>query len=112
MALAAPEDTYLSSRAEALHNVESTIHELGGIFQQLAVMVSCLATGRAAEFTLIGWSTLTRYRKIDWGLRSSLHSVYTEAHTSCLCRPIFQDTCVWHTSTKLIVCVDPSNRVP
>lgn len=39
MALAAPEDTYLTSRAEALHNVEATIHELGGIFQQLAVMV-------------------------------------------------------------------------
>lgn len=39
MALAVPEDTYLTSRAQALHNVESTIHELGGIFQQLAVMV-------------------------------------------------------------------------
>ena len=33
------QDTYLNSRAEALHNVESTITELGGIFQQLAHMV-------------------------------------------------------------------------
>ncbi|XP_076904080.1 syntaxin-32-like isoform X1 [Bidens hawaiensis] len=34
------QDTYMQSRAEALHNVESTIHELGGIFTQLATMVS------------------------------------------------------------------------
>ena len=34
------QDTYLNSRAEALHNVESTITELGGIFQQLAHMAS------------------------------------------------------------------------
>lgn len=33
------QDTYLESRAEALHNVESTITELGGIFQQLAHLV-------------------------------------------------------------------------
>eukprot|EP00873_Tetraselmis_striata_P038284 jgi/Tetstr1/458548/TSEL_044951.t1 len=37
--LAAPQDNYLSTRAEALRNVESTIVELGGIFQQLAHMV-------------------------------------------------------------------------
>ena len=36
------QDTYLNSRAEALHNVESTITELGGIFQQLAHMASPL----------------------------------------------------------------------
>lgn len=42
-ALVVPQqDTYLNSRAEALHNVESTISELGGIFQQLAHMVSNL----------------------------------------------------------------------
>jgi syntaxin 5 len=35
------QDSYLTSRAAALQNVESTIHELGGIFQQLAQMVSC-----------------------------------------------------------------------
>ena len=29
----------MSSRAEALQNVESTISELGGMFQQLATMV-------------------------------------------------------------------------
>ncbi|CAH1433182.1 unnamed protein product [Lactuca virosa] len=34
------QDSYMQSRAEALHNVESTIHELGNIFQQLATMVS------------------------------------------------------------------------
>ncbi|KAJ0254695.1 Syntaxin-32 [Hirschfeldia incana] len=34
------QDTYMQSRAEALHNVESTIHELGSIFTQLATMVS------------------------------------------------------------------------
>lgn len=38
--LAQPQDTYLASRNEALHQVESTIRELGGIFQQLAHMVS------------------------------------------------------------------------
>ncbi|XP_073989336.1 syntaxin 5 [Rhodnius prolixus] len=32
-------DQYLSSRAEAMQNIESTIVELGGIFQQLAHMV-------------------------------------------------------------------------
>ncbi|KAJ6827222.1 syntaxin-32-like [Iris pallida] len=34
------QDTYMQSRAEALQNVESTIHELGNIFTQLATMVS------------------------------------------------------------------------
>jgi len=33
------EDTYMNSRADALRNVESTIVELGGIFEQLAHMV-------------------------------------------------------------------------
>ena len=33
------QDTYYESRSEALQNVESTIVELGGIFQQLAHMV-------------------------------------------------------------------------
>ncbi|GLU09822.1 hypothetical protein SLE2022_266610 [Rubroshorea leprosula] len=32
--------SYMQGRAEALHNVESTIHELGNIFTQLATMVS------------------------------------------------------------------------
>ena len=40
--LAAPQDTYLASRAQALHQVESTIVELGTIFQQLAHMVSSM----------------------------------------------------------------------
>lgn len=34
------QDSYMQSRAEALQNVESTIHELSGIFTQLATMVS------------------------------------------------------------------------
>ncbi|KAJ6844981.1 syntaxin-32-like [Iris pallida] len=34
------QDTYTQSRAEALQNVESTIHELSHIFTQLATMVS------------------------------------------------------------------------
>ncbi|XP_038885816.1 putative syntaxin-5 [Benincasa hispida] len=33
-------DTYMQSRAEALQNVESTIHELSNIFNQLAILVS------------------------------------------------------------------------
>lgn len=37
--IAAPQDQYLASRADALHQVESTIVELGSIFQQLAHMV-------------------------------------------------------------------------
>lgn len=40
LALVAPQDTYLSSRAQALQNVESTIVELGGIFNKLSEMVS------------------------------------------------------------------------
>lgn len=39
MMLAAPQDNYLASRNEALHNVESAIRDIGGIFQQLAHMV-------------------------------------------------------------------------
>ncbi|XVF49236.1 hypothetical protein PTKIN_Ptkin03bG0252400 [Pterospermum kingtungense] len=34
------QDSYMQSRASALHNVESTIHELSNIFTQLATMVS------------------------------------------------------------------------
>ncbi|KAF5461479.1 hypothetical protein F2P56_017575 [Juglans regia] len=34
------QDTYMQSRAEALQNVESTIHELSSIFNQLATLVS------------------------------------------------------------------------
>lgn len=34
------QDTYMQGRAEALHTVESTIHELSSIFTQLATMVS------------------------------------------------------------------------
>ncbi|PKA59811.1 Syntaxin-32 [Apostasia shenzhenica] len=34
------QDNYMHSRAEALQNVESTIHELSNIFTQLATMVS------------------------------------------------------------------------
>jgi syntaxin 5 len=34
------QDSYMQSRTEALQNVESTIHELGSIFTQLATMVA------------------------------------------------------------------------
>ncbi|KAI4379909.1 hypothetical protein MLD38_006147 [Melastoma candidum] len=34
------QDSYMQSRAEALHNVESTIHELSNIFNQLVTLVS------------------------------------------------------------------------
>ncbi|XP_074581566.1 syntaxin-32-like [Curcuma longa] len=37
---AALQDSYMNSRSEALHGVESTIHELSNIFTQLATMVS------------------------------------------------------------------------
>ena len=40
-----PQETYYSSRTEALQNVESTIVELGGIFQQLAHMVGIVWVG-------------------------------------------------------------------
>jgi hypothetical protein len=43
------QDTYYSSRAEALQNVESTIVELGGIFQQLAHMVGALIGRRGGQ---------------------------------------------------------------
>lgn len=33
------QDSYLQSRTETMQNIESTIVELGGIFQQLAFMV-------------------------------------------------------------------------
>ena len=51
------QDTYYSSRAEALQNVESTIVELGGIFQQLAHMVGAV-TGRR-HHQQERWSYLT-----------------------------------------------------
>ncbi|XP_074587336.1 syntaxin-32-like [Curcuma longa] len=38
--MAAVQDSYMNSRSEALHGVESTIHELSNIFTQLATMVS------------------------------------------------------------------------
>jgi len=34
------QDSYMQSRAEAFQNAESTIHELGSIFNQLATLVS------------------------------------------------------------------------
>lgn len=34
------QDSYMQSRGAALQNVESTIHELGNIFNQLATLVS------------------------------------------------------------------------
>ncbi|BFZ64549.1 Integral membrane protein SED5 [Saitoella coloradoensis] len=40
LALADPTTTYLDSRASAIETIESTIHELGSIFSQLAQMVS------------------------------------------------------------------------
>lgn len=40
LTMAAPQETYMSSRAEALRNVESTIVELGTIFNKLSEMVS------------------------------------------------------------------------
>ena len=42
------QDAYMTSRAAALQNVESTIHELGGIFQQLAHMVGAVSACPAA----------------------------------------------------------------
>ncbi|CAH0702469.1 unnamed protein product [Spodoptera exigua] len=39
LALRDDTDTYVQQRAETMHNIESTIVELGGIFQQLAHMV-------------------------------------------------------------------------
>lgn len=38
--VASLQDGYMQSRAQALHSVESTIHELGNIFTQLATMVT------------------------------------------------------------------------
>ena len=40
LVLANPQDTYMSSRAAALRNVENTIVELGGIFNKLSELVA------------------------------------------------------------------------
>lgn len=40
MQLVQQQDQYLSQRGQAIESIESTIHELGSIFQQLAQMVS------------------------------------------------------------------------
>ena len=40
MQLVQRQDQYLSQRGHAIESIESTIHELGSIFQQLAQMVS------------------------------------------------------------------------
>lgn len=39
LALRDDSESYMQQRAETMHNIESTIVELGGIFQQLAHMV-------------------------------------------------------------------------
>lgn len=39
IALSPLKDSYIQSRADAMQNIESTIVELGSIFQQLAHMV-------------------------------------------------------------------------
>ena len=39
MQLVEQQDNYIQSREETMHNIESTIVELSGIFQQLAHMV-------------------------------------------------------------------------
>jgi hypothetical protein len=53
LTLSAPQDTYMSSRAEALQNVESTIVELGGIFNKLSEMVS-------QQVSCGGWGLLNK----------------------------------------------------
>jgi len=40
MQLVHQQDQYLAERGQAIESIESTIHELGSIFQQLATMVS------------------------------------------------------------------------
>ena len=40
MQLVQRQDQYLTQRGQAIESIESTIHELGSIFQQLAQMVS------------------------------------------------------------------------
>lgn len=53
------QDSYMQSRAEALQNVESTIHELGNIFNQLATLVSQqgeIAIRFKLQFLLAHWS--------------------------------------------------------
>jgi syntaxin 5 len=54
MMLTAPQDTYMASRAQALHQVESTIVELGTIFQQLAHMVSSGSEEGRVVYVCIG----------------------------------------------------------
>ncbi len=49
LALLAPQESYQSSRAVALQNVERTIHELGAIFQDLAVMARAPRPAPAAR---------------------------------------------------------------
>jgi len=65
----APQDVYYTSRSEALHNVEATIVELGGIFQQLAHMVRALMT-RCASIAYrppsIPSCHIRRSRKTAW----------------------------------------------
>jgi syntaxin 5 len=39
MALVQQQDQYLGQRGQAIESIESTIHELGSIFSQLAQMV-------------------------------------------------------------------------
>ena len=58
--IAAPQESYMASRAEALKNVESTLLELGGIFEQLSHMVA--AQGEVAI-------------RIDEDVEETLHNV-------------------------------------
>ncbi|CAL9102229.1 unnamed protein product [Musa textilis] len=55
------QDSYMQSRAEALQNVESTIHELSNIFTQLATMVS-----QQGELAIRTAGGRDRINKIPW----------------------------------------------
>ena len=63
--LSAPQDNYLASRNQALHEVESAIRDIGGIFQQLAHMVS-IAHCNHSKHLCVGVLVLYAWGSVAW----------------------------------------------
>src|SRR5271169_2698027 len=67
MELVEQQDQYISQRGQAIQSIESTIHELGSIFRQLAQMVSeqSETVQRHAHTLVMLTSGLTRIQMIS-----------------------------------------------
>jgi len=77
--LSAPQDNYLASRNQALHEVESAIRDIGGIFQQLAHMVS-IAHWNHSKHLCIGVLVLYTWAQLHGQLHLMRNCAVESAH--------------------------------